>query len=224
MNRISFLFNIILSIAVIILFWLHFSASKSQNKSQGEVIDSLAKNINTTQAQKESKIVYVNSDTLFEKYDYYRKVKQETEKKINGFEANYNQKQQLLAKDYNDYIDKAGSGLYTKDQSVKIEADLTKRKADLDYMEKQYPYLQDEAAKELADVQNRLYLFFKSFSTANNYSCVLTFNTRGEGALGINDELDVTKKVIDALNAEYQESLKNPTPKPEEVKSDKKVK
>lgn len=221
MNRISFVFNIILSIAVIILFYLHFTSSKMQSKSQGEVIDSLAKSINTTKAQKESKIVYVNSDTLFEKYEYYKKVKVESEKKINGFEATYNQKQKSLGQDYNDYIDKAGKGLYTKDQSEKIEADLKKRNTELEAMEKQYPYLQDQAAKELADVQNRLYLFFKSFSQTNGYSCILTFNTRGEGALGIDDKLDITKEVINALNFEYQQSLKNSQP---ENKDDKKTK
>ena len=212
MNRISFIFNIILSIAVIILFYLHFSSSKIGGKTQEETIDSLAKSINTTQAQKESKIVYVNSDSLFEKYEYYKKVKVDAEKKINGFEANYNQMQKSLATDYNDYIDKAGKGLYSKDQSEKIEADLKKRNTALENMEKQYPYLQDQAAKELADVQNRLYTFFKSFSQTNGYSCILTFNTRGEGALGINDELDITQQVINALNFEYQQSLKNPPP------------
>jgi len=221
MNRISFIFNIILSIAVIILFYLHFSSSKIEGKTQEETIDSLAKSINTTQAQKESKIVYVNSDSLFEKYEYYKKVKVDAEKKINGFEANYNQMQKSLATDYNDYIDKAGKGLYSKDQSEKIEADLKKRNTALENMEKQYPYLQDQAAKELADVQNRLYTFFKSFSQTNGYSCILTFNTRGEGALGINDELDITQQVINALNFEYQQSLKNPLPV---IIDDKKVK
>ncbi|MEW6468560.1 MAG: OmpH family outer membrane protein [Bacteroidota bacterium] len=209
MNRLSFLLNIVLLVAVIILYYLHFSAPDVQSRSQAEVIDSLAKSINTTQEQRKSEIVYVNSDSLFEKYEYYKKVKQSTEQKLSGFEALYNQRQKSLAQDYNDYIDKAGAGLYTKEKSLQIEADLKKRNEELANMEKQYPVLQDQVAKELADVQNRLYLFFKAFSKANNYSCILTFNTRGEGALGINDQLDVTNEVIAALNAEYQESLKN---------------
>jgi outer membrane protein len=214
-NR-SVLVNIILGIAVVVLYILHFT-SKTQVAGGNDVKpsnDSLVKSINTTQVQKESKIVYLNIDTLFNKYEYYKKVSDEASAMIKGYQTNYETRVNSFQQKYQEYVDKAGAGLIPKEQAMKIEEDLQKEKTQIEQMETNSESIQQNAAKKLEVVQKKLYDFFKAFTKANNYSCILTYTSKGEGALGIDDSLDVTEMIIKGLNEEYHKMLESqPSPK-----------
>ncbi len=209
--------NVILSIAVAVLFYLHFSSASASDPDSDPLSDKqktedLAKNIKVSDAQGSAIIVYVNIDTLFEKYKYYKDVSVEVENNLAAIEGNFKNKVMKYQEDFQTYIDKAGQGLIPKEQAEQIEGDLMKRKTAIENEEKNIGALQEQQSKKLEKVQKKLYEFFKAFTASNNYSCVLTYTSRGEGALGIKDELDVTNKVLDALNSEY-ESTKTPPKK-----------
>src|ERR1051326_1155823 len=201
-NKLSPVLNIVLLIAVGILYFLHFSAkpavaNAADNSKQKN--DSLAKTINTTQAQKESKIVYLNIDTLFKKYEYYKKVNDEATAELKTKEYGYEKSMADFQQEYQEYMEKAQQGLVSKDMAEQTEAKLQNEKARLDNMQAAREDWQEQAANKLVPVQKKLYDFFKSFTKANGYSCILTYTVKGEGALGIDDALDVTNKGIKGL-------------------------
>jgi outer membrane protein len=213
----SVIVNIVLGIAVIVLYILHFTAkpqSVTATSDPKAKTDSLVKTINTTPEQKESKIVYLNIDTLFEKYEYYKLVSEQTEKTIKGYQATYEKKVYDFQQKYQDYVDRAGAGLIPKEEAMKIEEQLMNEKNAIMQMEQNQDALEQKAGKDLEVVQKKLNEFFKAFTKANNYSCILTYTAKGVGALGVDESLDVTDQIIKGLNEEYKESLKNqPTKK-----------
>ena len=211
MNKLSPILNIVLLIAVVVLYFLHFKGNASAGTGTASKNDSLAKTISTTQAQKESKIVYLNIDTLFVKYEYYKKVNDDANTLLKTQEYSYQKRVNDLQEKYKEYMDKAGAGLIPKEQAEKIEADITAEKKSLDDLTIKRESWQDDAMRKVIPVQKKLYDFFKQFTKVNGYSCILTYTIKCEGALGINDDLDVTGQVIKGLNDEYHEELKNGT-------------
>jgi outer membrane protein len=106
-----------------------------------------------------------------------------------------------------------GASLSLEQQKAK-EADLQKRKDEIEHLQEYKDQAESEFAKPLDDVQNKLNAFFKAFTKEHNYSSIITFTVKGQGALGVNDELDVTNQIIKGLNDAYHEELqKNPSKK-----------
>lgn len=209
-NRTSLIMNIVLSIAVAVLFYLHFStkpAGVTGTDGTTAKNDSLVKTISTTKTQQESRIVYLNIDTLFEKYEYYKKVSDEANASLKAYESNYQKQVADFQQKYQDYMEKAQQGMYTKEQGLKIEEDLQNQKTKIETMEMNRTSMQDAASAKLEVVQKKLYDFFKAFTKANDYACILTYTVKGEGALGIDDSLDVTHQIIKGLNEEYHKEL-----------------
>jgi outer membrane protein len=198
MNRIFQALVIVQFVLIGFLFFKIYNSPGgiSEESKSGTGSDSLAKKVAVSDEQASAPVVYVNIDTLLEKYEYYQKVSKEVEKAMQGIENSFKSKVIRYQKDFNEYIEKAGAGLIPKEQAMAKE-------------EQSIPALQMREEKKLEEVQIKLYNFFKSFTKANNYSCVLTYNVKGAGALGVRDELDVTSQVVKVLNDQYREEQKS---------------
>lgn len=207
----SVVMNIVLTIAVAVLFYLHFSSSTADgiDTSPSDTIPSEVKKpiVPSANEVKNTTLAFVNSDSIFSNYDFYNKVKKETESKMAALENNYKVAGMKFQDDYNDYIEKAGKGAYTKEQALKIEADLTARKQKIDAMEMQVGTLQETADKQMADVQGSLSTFFNQYAIDHHITCIITYNDRGEGALGVDRKFDITNDAITGLNSAYQVKL-----------------
>lgn len=218
MKSFSIVLNLILVVAVGILYYLHFSShTGSAAVSSPQDTDTLpninnsntANSVKVTSKQSDAIIVYVNFDTLLAKYKYYKKVSEEIERNLTALEGNFKSRVMKYQKDVNEYMKNADAGILSKEQALQIENELTQRKTAIENEEKNLAAMQEKETDKLRVVEERIYDFFKAFTKAHNYSCVLTFTAKGQGALGVNDDLDVTSEVIDALNAEYEQELKN---------------
>jgi outer membrane protein len=219
MKRFSIVLNVILVIAVAVLYYLHFSSSGSTAENMVKDSDTLpdinnektANSVKVTSKQSDAIIVYVNFDTLLAKYKYYKKVSAEIERNLTSIEGNFKARVMKYQKDVNEYMKNAEAGILSKEQAMQIENELTQRKTAIENDEKNLSLQQEKETDKLRVVEERIYDFFKAFTKARNYSCVLTYTAKGQGALGVNDDLDVTNEVIDALNSEYEEEIKKKT-------------
>jgi outer membrane protein len=211
MNRIFQALVIVQFVLIGFLFFKIYNSPGgiSEESKSGTGSDSLAKKVAVSDEQASAPVVYVNIDTLLEKYEYYQKVSKEVEKAMQGIENSFKSKVIRYQKDFNEYIEKAGAGLIPKEQAMAKEEELMRRKQAIEQEEQSIPALQMREEKKLEEVQIKLYNFFKSFTKANNYSCVLTYNVKGAGALGVRDELDVTSQVVKVLNDQYREEQKS---------------
>jgi outer membrane protein len=206
-KKISVVLNVVLTIAVAYLYFLHFSGSKNGNNNA--IVDSTSTHIAIVPKEiKASKIVYVNADTLFSKYEYVKDLRKEAEGKQTRLESFYKEKAQKLQQDYMELQQKASNGSLSSDQAKVAEEGLMKRKAELDVMEKQLGDLQDENQRKNLALQQKVNDFLKEYNKNGNYNYILAFTNSGGSVLYGTDSLDITKEILDGLNAQYKAAKK----------------
>lgn len=215
MKNISLLLNSVLLVAVLFLYYLHFSGKKNIGANSPETSDTAKTKISSavsfappvpilTALPKNVRIVFVNADSIFAKYEFAKKSKAAGESRVQGYQKTYQQKTEEFQKEYNDYVDKAGKGQYSKEQGLAIEEGLKKKRDEILAMEQSQDKVMGDVDKTNADVQKKIYAFLKRFNEEHGYYCALAFTNAGGGALGVSDSLDVTRQVLAGLNAEYK--------------------
>ncbi len=204
--------NIILFIAVAVLYYLHFSGGNKTTDATAKSADSIAAAKPIVKMPKEikaSKIVYINSDVLNAKYEYVKDLTSAAQAKQSKLESTYQAKGQKLQQDYAEFQQKASQGLLSENQSAAAQEDLTKRKEELDRMEAQLQTLMEEIQKSNEEVRKTVVDYVKEYNKTSKYNYILTY-TNGPGGVVIlaNDSLDITSEIIDGLNAQYKAKKK----------------
>ena len=208
----SLILNIILVIAVIILYYLHFSACNNTCTTSTSTSDSTVAEKPIIMAPKEikaSKIVYINSDVLNEKYDFVKDLVASAQTKQQRLESVYQKKGQEFQQKYADFQQKASAGLLSENQTKNAQEELTKGKEELDNMEAQLQELQNEFQKSNDEVRKTVVDYVKEYNKTGQYNYILTY-TEGPGGIVLlaNDSLDITSDIIDGLNAQYKAKKK----------------
>lgn len=208
MNKnLSLALNGVLLVAVAALYYLHFS-SKSCASCSGDENDSTTVKLPPVMAPKEiknSKVVYINSDYLNEKYDFVKDLTADAQGKQRRLEATYQSKAQKLQQDYEDFQQKANAGLLSENQINAAQNDLMKRKEELDNMQLQLDALIDEVAKANEQVRQNVIDYIKEYNKTGQYEYIMTY-TDGPGGfiLLADDSLDITKDIVEGLNQRYR--------------------
>lgn len=154
-------------------------------------------------APKDVRIVFVNADSIFAKYEYAKKIKSAGEVRVANYQKSYQEKAAAFQKDYNDYMEKAGAGGYTKEQATGIEASLQKRRDEIVEMQQNQDKVLGDVEKTNSEVQKKIYDYLERFNKGHGYYCVLAYTKSGGGVLGVDNNLDVTTQVLAGLNNEY---------------------
>jgi len=210
-KNISLALNIVLIIAVGFLYYKQFSgkntaspATISRHDSSGisSQVPVIVPVINN--APKDVRIVFVNADSIFSKYEYAKKIKSAGDARIANYQKSYQDKAAAFQKDYSDYMEKAGAGGYTKEQGTSIEASLQKRRDEIVEMQQNQEKVIGDVDKTNADVQKSIYDYLARFNKEHGYYCVLAYTKTGGGVLGVDNSLDVTTQVLAGLNNEYK--------------------
>jgi outer membrane protein len=206
-NKFSTIITGGLIIAVAVLYYLHFSnCNKSCKVSSGnDSTISAAAIVMSPKEIKASKIVYVNSDILNEKYEYVKELSTSAQAKQQRLELAYQRKGQKLQQDYAEFQQKASQGLLSENQGNVAQEDFKKRKAELDEMEAQLQTLVEEIQKGNGEVRKTVVDYVKEYNKKSQYNYVLTY-TNGPGGVILlaNDSLDITNEILDGLNAQYR--------------------
>ena len=208
MKNLSLTLNIVLLLAVGFLFYKQFSGNKNETAVAASN-DSLSASVDLPAAPmaelpKNIPIVFVDADSIFSKYEFAKKAKAAGEAKVAEYRKVYQSKVAAFQKDYQDYVQKAGAGGYTKEQGTEIEAGLQKRKDDIMMMEQNQDKVMGELDNSNTEIQKKIYDYVAKFNKEHGYYCVLAYTKSGGGVLGVSDSLDVTSQVISGLNAEYK--------------------
>ncbi len=190
MKNALIIINIILVAAVAYLFYLQFNtknaASTDQNPSSND----------------SSSIVFVNSDSLLNQYDYYLELKKEAEAKNKKLEADVVGREKAFQNEVLTY-QKNGQAM-SPEQRQATEQRLGKKQQDI---EEYKQTLAGQLSKEDGEVSEKLYntisTYLKEYSKKNNHSYVLGFS-KGGGILYAKDKMDVTAEVVKGLNEEYK--------------------
>ena len=192
MKNASLILNVVLTIAVAVLYYLHFKDRQPESAP-------LAK---TPTEAKGKSIVYVNVDSLLTKYDYFKDTQKVLESKRFQLENDIAAKGRNLQNKAAFFQQRAPT--MTQEQGRATEASLQKEQQDIiAYRDRAAQNLALEEQNKNKQLYDQIYDYLKKINAQNKYEFVLGY-TKGGGILFADPSGDRTSAVLDGLNKEYQ--------------------
>ena len=198
MKNQSIIINVLLIIAVAVLYFLHFNQNSDTEEKSAEVVE-----------MPEFQVAYINSDSVIANYDFAKKLQEDFRTKTSGMERDYQNRVQGLQKEINDYQQNAGN--LTINQAKALEENLVQKQQNLQlYQQKLQQDLLTEEAKMNKELYERVTGFLRDYGRDNNLQLIVKYD-QGSDVLFASDAMDVTKIVIDGLNSAYNNEQMNPS-------------
>lgn len=196
MNKASSILNIALVVAVAILYYLHF---KSNDSDQPIIVPP---KINV----KASHLVYINTDSLMDKYEYVKDMRKSLEAQRTQAEGEFQAKYNALEKEANnlrEIIEKL-----SQEEAARQQQDIMMKEQKLNEFREsmQERLLKNEQEKNEEMLQSISSFLEKNYKNTG-YNYILGFQ-RGGGILYAKDNLNITSEVITGLNAQYKANKK----------------
>lgn len=176
----------------------------SCNKEQGKTTTATS----TGAAKDESaEIVYVNSDSLLNNYEYFKEIKGKFEDKSKKAEADLKNKGAAFQREVAAY--QQGAQTMSADQRAQTEERLARKQQELQvYQQNAGSALQNEEAAENEKLYDKVAEYLKKHAKDKGYKMVLTYSKGNSAILFADESLDVTKDVIKGLNEAYKSDKK----------------
>ena len=193
MKNTSIVINIVLAIAVAILYILHFTSKPSAfGSSDGSIASS----------DKALSLAYVNSDSLLKNYDYFKDLEKTFTEKRDKLNNEYQNRAMGLQREIENFRVTAGN--MTISQARAVEEDLTKKQQNLMlYQEQLGQQLMQEESRMNTELYDKVAGYLRQYGLDKDLQIVLTYS-KGSGVLYASDSLDITKEVIVGLNEAYK--------------------
>jgi outer membrane protein len=196
MKKLSIALFVVLSLAIIGLYFLHFTGNKKSNSSEAVTITPVGG------------IAYINIDTVIFKFDMFKDRRTDLLSKQKSAEAELNSKGSQYEKGVRDYQDKVNKGLVTRATAAQIEQTLTQQQQELVTLRDK---LQTNLMEEEQVMNRQILEYITTYLEANkseyNYQFILG-KSFGSVVLYSDSALDITQKVLDSINKKYQAEKK----------------
>lgn len=161
----------------------------------------------TTAPGNKETIVFVNSDTLLNKYDYFKDMSKRLETKANTAKSNVGARGQAFQREYAEYQRNANTMAADVRQST--EQRLQREQQDFQtYQQNEAAAFQNEQATENGKLFDKIADFVKSYAKEKGYKLVLTYSKANPTVLYGDPALDVTADVAKRLNEAYSKDKK----------------
>ncbi len=163
--------------------------------------------VTATNSDKSEAIVYVNSDSLLENYEYFKAVKDQFQEKSKKAQSDLTEKGKAFQREVAAYQQTAAN--LSADQRASTEQRLARKQQELaTYNQSAGNALANEEAVENEKLYNKVSEFLKVFAKTKGYKMVLTYSKANPTVLYAAESLDVTKDVLAGLNGEYKKEKK----------------
>ncbi|HLP95464.1 MAG TPA: OmpH family outer membrane protein [Saprospiraceae bacterium] len=148
-----------------------------------------------------ARIAYVNADTLDAKYEWLKEQKTAIEQRLANAEKSLAGKEEALMKDAATLQQKFQEGNMTQAEAEKQQAALMQRGQKLEEEKMRLSKsLSEDQKKAFDDLYANVEAKLKTLSSQIGYDYILSYS-RGGQILMANDSLDITKQVLELLNA-----------------------
>lgn len=201
----AIILNIILAIAIIVLYVLFLSLPEGDNASADGETEAVTTPTDIT-------IAYVLEDSLLSNYDYFKELAGNLDKKRQEMENDYAMKAQGLQKEFEGFQRTAGN--MTMNQARAVEEDLMQKRQNLMLLQEK---MSQDLLKAESEVNTQLYdkvtSFLENYARENGFALILNVK-RGNAVLYGDKGMDVTEIVVKGLNDEYnskETSLQTPS-------------
>ena len=199
MKKLSVILYVVLFLAVAGLYFLHFSGNKKsiKNTTAGNSAGS------PTQG-----IAYINIDSVIFKFDMFLDRRTDLIAKQKSAEAELNSKGSQYQKGAKDYQDKVNKGLITRAAAAQIEQSLVQQQQELVSLRDK---LQSNLVEEEQVMNRQILEYITKFLEQNkadyNYQYIFG-KSFGSVVLYSDNSMDITPKVLDAINKKYKTEKK----------------
>lgn len=157
----------------------------------------------TDKAGGSESIVFVNTDSLLNNYDYFKKIKNQFQEKSKKAQADLSAKGAAFQNEVMAYQKNAAS--LSAEQRAATEQRLARKQQELSaYNQNASNTLAKEESVENEKLYNNVSEYLKKHAKEKGYKMVLTYSKSNPGLLFADEGLDVTSDVIKGLNAEYK--------------------
>ena len=192
MKKLSIILYVVLFLAVIGLYFLYFSGKMEKNGS-GPVSNPPAQGL-----------AFVNIDSVIIKFDMFNDKREDLFTKQKSAEAELNSKGTQYEKAARDYQEKASKGLITRATAAEMEKALLQQQQDLvSLRDKLQSNLVEEEQVMNRQVIEYITKFLEENKSEYNYQYIFG-KSFGSVLLYSDSSLDITQKVLDAINKKYQ--------------------
>jgi outer membrane protein len=189
MKNLSLVLNVVLLIAVAVLFYLHFSGGKTSIGSPA------AANLG------DSKIAYINSDSVLQDYDYFKIQRDQLEQKGKKVDQDYRNRAQGLQNEIAAYQRNVSS--MTLGQVRATEEDLGKKQQNLQmYQQTLSQQMMEEQDKLTKELYSRITDYLKKYGEEKGLQMVLKVDQSSD-VLYAGEALNISREVVDGLNAAF---------------------
>jgi outer membrane protein len=192
MKNLSLVLNIILLVAVIVLYVLYFSGNKTAGKT----------NSNDSTAISDLRIAFINADTVLKYYDYLKINKDKLEAKSKKLQQDYRNRAMGLQSEISNYQRTVNT--MTLGQVRAAEEDLQKKQQNLQMYEQT---LSQQMMQEEAELNRALYErvtdYLKKYGSEKGLHMVLKYDPTSDMLYGT-QALDITQDVIKGLNDDFK--------------------
>ena len=195
MKNFSIGLNIVLLIAVIVLYVLHFSG-KTKNVEEQTGVSAVVPN---------AKIVYINMDSLLSNYEQSRELNEAFLKKVENNRTELKMKAKMFEQEVVAFQQKLdNNGFVTRERAEQAQADLMVKRQNLQKLDQE---LMETTQREQIELNQKLFTeitnFLKEYNKTKGYQLILS-TTVGGNVFYAEDGFDITKDVVNQLNQQYR--------------------
>ncbi len=205
MKHIQSIAILVLSLAVAFLFYRQFAGSPADTGTN----TSLSKPKASVLLQPDSgnaygRVAFVNTDSLLEKFESFKKMRSGFEKKSSMAENDISGRMRMLEAEYMEVQKKIQSGVMTETLIKDAEQSLMRKQQELAMLRDQKTSQLMEEEKDMTRrLNDQIFDFMQEFAPQHGLKYVLGY-TRGGGILYAADSLDITDAVLEGLNDKYK--------------------
>lgn len=189
--------NVVLLIAVGVLFYFHFAGTKT---------GPAYKTVSDSASPASFKIVYFEMDSLDNKYEYLKEVREVLRRKEAQMSSEMNQMQNRYAGRVKEYQQKAETMSQAEQMALQQEVGRMQQEFENTAREKQQE-LSSESMRRLQDVKLKIQGFLKEYSAKHGYIFVYAAD-RSDNIYYKDPSRDITADIIRLLNEEYNAEKK----------------
>lgn len=198
MKNAHYIINGILAVAVIVLFILHFSGGKRNQLNNNSLSegDSIRQSL--------LPVAYIRTDSLLNNYLLFKDLNEASMNELENHRLDINQRKQRFEKEVRDFQQKVQLNAFITQERMNQEgARLEKTRNDLErYAAQIEQSLSEKQMHMQQQLQDSVLSGLKLFNVPQKYQIIFS-NIGTDNFYYVNDAYDITKEVVDFLNARY---------------------
>lgn len=208
MKNLLLILNAVLFVAVIVLYILFFTLGKAP-----VAVSAMNSNDTTSLSGTQSGIVYINIDSVLQKYDMYHALSDNLQEKLKTSEAQLAAKEQSLRREMEDFQYKVDRGLVTRSEAADLQQQLAQKEQSLYQLQNSLQMqLAEEEQVAQRKVLNSIMVYLENLEESGAYQYQFVLGTTfGGNILYADENKNITQAVVQGINEEYKKTSEKRT-------------